>query len=144
MCQAWACWQVTFSLQHYCYYYSKKYAAIENRGVFFICLRLSKKAYSTPPPTHFNVCVCMCGERASVGSSWMWMLTSVFVWPLLINEKVEQSLGARWSHSVPLEASANGDPLLGRRSGSRGVQLGIKNVILSTLPRRGWKLQSGV
>lgn len=59
MCQAWACWQVTFSLQHYCYYYSKKYAAIENRGVFFICLRLSKKAYSTPPPTHFNVCVCV-------------------------------------------------------------------------------------
>lgn len=62
MCQAWACWQVTFSLQHYCYYYSKKYAAIKNRGVFFICLRLSKKAYSTQPPTHFNVCVYVWGE----------------------------------------------------------------------------------
>lgn len=63
MCQAWACWQVTFSLRHYCYYYSKKYAAIKNRGVFFHLFEAFKESlqYTTSNPLQC-VCVYVWGE----------------------------------------------------------------------------------
>lgn len=60
MCQAWVCWQVTFSLKHQWYYYylKKKQAEIMEREAVLFCFRILKK-YTAHylPPTCEAVCV---------------------------------------------------------------------------------------